>query len=518
MASKTFICKECTKSYSRKENLDLHMRLHRSDYIKHEFSCDLCQYKTVRSQSMKNHLNVHSRKCVSCGVCGNTFATENRLFIHQKRIHTVNILDFNCDSCGMIFLKKNNLSMHLKIHDQDKPLKYNCDECDYKTWRSGEYKIHKSTHQNLEKKHTCKQCGYKTWSMKYLKSHIKRHEIGSVTCNLCQKVLSSMNTLHTHKQRIHLNHNSEEHFCTLCPKSYKLKSTLTNHISWVHGNKELNCSICYKKFKSKLSLNRHAKLHKEVTAEFKCEYCGKSFINRTKLSRHLQIHINPDEKKFSCDICSAAFREKYNLKEHVKNIHCSEVTVPIHSCLECNKEFKRKGTLRIHVRDVHSDQKFICPICANEFSSTRSLKQHKDKQHGKPNDKEKLNKKRRGRESQKVKCDQCGDYVRKSYLDNHQKAKHEKGEKVQCTICDYQSVYKSFIKVHIKEVHEKKIKHHCDECGKSFVRKTSYNKHQLTHTDIKFPCQLCDFKTRYKSYIKRHINDVHTKEQARINI
>ena len=151
--------------------------------------------------------------------------------------------------------------------------------------------------------------------------------------------------------------------------------------------------------------------------------------------------------------------------------------------------------------------------CGNEFSSAASLRQHSNKQHGKMNDMEKLNKKR-ALEAQQIKCDQCGKNMRKASLDYHQRAKHNKGEKVQCTLCDYQTVYKSYLTVHIKHVHEKKIRYQCNECGDSFVHKSSYNVHQLTHTDITFPCKLCDFKAKYKTYIKKHMNDVHKKETA----
>ncbi|XP_028440169.1 gastrula zinc finger protein 5-1-like isoform X1 [Perca flavescens] len=112
------------------------------------------------------------------------------------------------------------------------------------------------------------------------------------------------------------------------------------------GVKPFSCSVCGKSYTLKSSLKSHMRLHSEGKV-FTCSICRTSFCETGSLISHMRIHTG--EKPFSCSVCGIRFAQKGNLKQHL-TVHTGEKSF---SCSVCNKRFARRSTLRRHLT-VHT--------------------------------------------------------------------------------------------------------------------------------------------------------------------
>ena len=72
--------------------------------------------------------------------------------------------------------------------------------------------------------------------------------------------------------------------------------------------------------------------------------------------------------------CSKEYKNKFNLKKHVKTIHFGKKPF---SCLICNKKFVSKQNLREH-RFIHSGIKpYKCTYCGKKFRQASHLSLHR---------------------------------------------------------------------------------------------------------------------------------------------
>lgn len=109
-----FICDMCGKHLSNRACLQLHFKYHLNI---RKFQCEHCALRFVTSREWKDHTRAkHSLKMIACTYanCTETFDTEFWLNIHL-RLHQTNY-QFRCEICGVACVNKYRLQEHKKIH------------------------------------------------------------------------------------------------------------------------------------------------------------------------------------------------------------------------------------------------------------------------------------------------------------------------------------------------------------------------------------------------------------------
>lgn len=79
------------------------------------------------------------------------------------------------------------------------------------------------------------------------------------------------------------------------------------------------CHVCPKEFRRKVSLQDHIATHTGEKLQHQCAVCGKEFKQSGTLRRHMLIHSG--ERPFECGVCKKRFREKSNMLKHMKVRH-----------------------------------------------------------------------------------------------------------------------------------------------------------------------------------------------------
>jgi len=157
-------CHICMKTFSRKDNLARHERIHSG--VK-PFECLICWKRFTDSSSLKSHQKSHTNeRDFICNICDKTFTLKCNLDQHLRR-HTGE-KPFKCSICEKSFSSKSVLIKHIRVHTGEKP--HECEVCNKSFSQKGNLSQHMLVHTG-EKAFSCDDCGKSFTRSSKLKNH-----------------------------------------------------------------------------------------------------------------------------------------------------------------------------------------------------------------------------------------------------------------------------------------------------------------------------------------------------------
>ncbi|XP_077391440.1 uncharacterized protein LOC144027628 [Festucalex cinctus] len=189
---KTFSCSYCGKIYSKRNGVNMHVRMHAA--VK-QFSCSECGKRFTRNHYLINHMKVHTgEKPFPCSVCGKTFSCKGNLSKHMMT-HTGE-KPFSCSVCTRRFSTKTRLNAHMLRHTGEKP--FLCSVCSERFAQKAYLETHMRTHTG-ETPYGCSVCGLKCAQKSYLVAHMRKHTDARLSCGLCNERFSHKQQASKHK-------------------------------------------------------------------------------------------------------------------------------------------------------------------------------------------------------------------------------------------------------------------------------------------------------------------------------
>ena len=207
---------------------------------------------------------------------------------------------------------------------------------------------------NLEKETTilkCDKCESKLQSKGLLDAHMKSHEVTNFHCDQCELKFGSEKELKLHEKEDHEQEREPEQWnCNDCPFQANCASELMNHLK------------CMGHAPSKAE-----KDNRQIFKDFKqCHTCKREFDGFWNLMTHKK-NAHPSKKRCrnfpgSCKhgkSCWWVHVEDMEIDQESenKNEMMKEMTF---NCNVCGESFKEKSQLRRHIKAKHTESNQIC--------------------------------------------------------------------------------------------------------------------------------------------------------------
>ena len=339
--------------------------------------------------------------------------------------------------------------------------------------------------------------------------------------------------------------SSEKRFsCDWCDYKTAERRSLSRHMNTVHPGAVLSCHLC----PFKAGHNRMMKTHMDFVHKgiaYSCDRCD----FRSSWKKSLSVHVSRVHRRSllgEAENVESVGRKEGRKDDVQKTTHRSSLDRPtrtVHagdkfSWQECKFDTVEEAVLKNHIESGHKEIVYRCYACDFVSTWSKSLEKHIKGTHLQISDKALNDATMKGHVDSDDRgilhcCEQC-DFrtIYKESLRKHAKHRHtdrltevtEEKEKLdevakdlvgddakkhKCDRCDYKTKLKSTLNRHVRTMHTKeKLK--CMMCNFEALHDQKLNNHiDSVHKGIEYSCELCSFKTTWKKSLRVHISRTH---------
>lgn len=199
------------------------------------------------------------------------------------------------------------------------------------------------------------------------------------SCSKCKMKFPINVMLKRHCRQFH----EGNYKCTFCGDRFGEKESCTKH-EMAHKNLtcevKYKCRFCDYRAVDILYINNHEKnQHRFFGFEgYKCDRCPREYKKKSRLQEHLRdFHgINSSPINLICEVCNNASSTLLKLKLHKRN--CHGMAVDLNNIPKSDIPIKEEQQMTKNRFIVMTDYgiKYFCEICKKVCSSQRGLSQH----------------------------------------------------------------------------------------------------------------------------------------------
>uniref|UniRef100_A0A1I8P0Q2 C2H2-type domain-containing protein n=1 Tax=Stomoxys calcitrans TaxID=35570 RepID=A0A1I8P0Q2_STOCA len=167
-------CQDCERHFFSEEKLEKHRIVHEQIGAVSEidFLCHICSKTFVRKIDLQLHLKVHNGNIIKCPHCVKEFVRPKDMEYHM-RYHTKDH-PFKCNICSRGFAVRWSYDAHMKQHEG---VRYKCEICDKEYIHLSALRVHTYEHRGFP--FSCKMCSKGFSIRKKARLHLKSKHLKS---------------------------------------------------------------------------------------------------------------------------------------------------------------------------------------------------------------------------------------------------------------------------------------------------------------------------------------------------